>query len=445
MRLPGPAVSTGGIFLLKKIGKLARGLNDIGADLVQGALLRMDQHAPAEQPQAARRVTIIQFGDYAEAFWRFAGGGSENYYAQKYSMDCLAALAAAEAIENLTVLTFSIDKAAERLPNGVETRGIELYPPGGRPRFNALVAAVKETRPTHLIVMAPLLPVIRFAIRTGIPVLPMFADSFRAGTLRARLQSKTLATLLNHPAIPVVANHNLAASLDLRRIGVDARKIVPFDWPALVSPRMYPAKAAPPSDRPFRLVYVGSVMEAKGVGDAIRAVSALRKRGKEIDLTIVGRGDIESFEQLAVAEGIAPFISFAGPKTHAEVLAAMRSHDAVLVPSHWAYPEGLPMTLYEAICTRTPLITSDHPMFKLKIRDRYNALVVAERSPAALADRIEELSSSSDLYAQLSETGEAAADGYLCPLKYDQMIAAAIDPARRRDVLAYSLAAYPYY
>ena len=56
-----------------------------------------------------------------------------------------------------------------------------------------------------------------------IPVLPMFADSFRAPGLRATLRHKLLAMLLNDPAIQIVSNHNLAASLDLKRIGVNQK------------------------------------------------------------------------------------------------------------------------------------------------------------------------------------------------------------------------------
>lgn len=122
----------------------------------------------------------------------------------------------------------------------------------------------------------------------------------------------------------------------------------------------------------------------------------------------------------------------------------MREHDAVLVPSHWSYPEGLPMTLYEALCTRTPLITSDHPMFALKIRNLYNALVFPERNTDALAECVDKLMSSPELYAKLSLRAEDAAEGYLCPLKYHQLISAFLDPAERVKLRKYSLEAYAY-
>jgi len=102
------------------------------------------------------------------------------------------------------------------------------------------------------------------------------------------------------------------------------------------------------------------------------------------------------------------------------------------------------MTLYEALCTRTPLLTSDHPMFALKIKDHYNALVFAERNPDAFAHRIAELASSPQLYATLSRNSGNAAEGYLCPLKYDQLITEFLNAEERGNLQRYSLERYDY-
>ena len=194
-------------------------------------------------------------------------------------------------MESVTVISLSSNLAAAELQNGVRALGVELYPKGHRPRHHHLIEAVKRTDPTHLIVMSPIGPLIRWGVRAGIPVLPMFADSFRTTGLRTWLHNRMWAFLLNDRSIEIVANYNLAASLDLKRIGVDPRKVVPFDWPGLVSLSSYEAKSARLGDRPFRLIYVGSLTETKGVGDAIQAVSTLRKRGKQVELTIIGRGE----------------------------------------------------------------------------------------------------------------------------------------------------------
>ena len=53
------------------------------------------------------RLTIVQYGDYAEATARFQAGGEENYYAQRYTVDFVAGLAGTPGIERVTVISFS--------------------------------------------------------------------------------------------------------------------------------------------------------------------------------------------------------------------------------------------------------------------------------------------------------------------------------------------------
>jgi hypothetical protein len=205
---------------------------------------RLREYRPIER-SVPRRLTFVQFGDYAEAFWRFAKGGPETYYAQKYAVEFVASLADRQDVECVTSVSFSSNLPTTVLPNGVRTVGVELYPKGQRPRHHQLVEAVRQTNPTHLIVRIPSIPLIRWGIRAMIPVLPMFADSFRARGVKASLQYRLLAFLLNSSSIELVSNRNLSASLDLQRIGVEATKIVLYDWPPIISPRDYESEGRP--------------------------------------------------------------------------------------------------------------------------------------------------------------------------------------------------------
>jgi glycosyltransferase involved in cell wall biosynthesis len=415
------------------------GIRQLAADCAS-VLLSRGAHQPA-RPGSGKRVTFVQFGDYEEAFRRFERGGTENYYAQKYSVDFVASLPGRPTMEAVTVICVSATAKSALLPNGIRTVGVELYPKNHSPRYRELLDLVRASKPTHLLAMTPCIPLIAWGVRAGCQVLPMLADSFRSKGPKAAIQYRLLRLLFNGRAIEFVANHNLAASLDLKRIGISPDKIVPYDWPALISPHDFQTKHAP-SSAPFRLLYVGSVIESKGVGDAIGAVGLLLKKGVKVTLTVIGRGEVDAYRTLVKSQDLQDAVVFLGAQSHSEVVTAMRSHDAVVVPSHWAYPEGLPMTLYEALCTRTPLLTSDHPMFALKIRDGYNALVFPERNCAAFAARIEELRGSPELYSRLSANALVAADEYLCPLKYDQLIAAFLALEPSFDLGKFSLARY---
>ncbi|WP_347268148.1 glycosyltransferase [Paracoccus sp. (in: a-proteobacteria)] len=397
--------------------------------------------APAADPI---RLTVVQYGDYAEAVARFAAGGEANYYAQRYTVDFVAALARRPGVERITEICFAADLPASVTPAGVHCVGIALYPPAGKARFQELVAMIAASRPTHLVVAAPIRPAIRWALRQRLPVLPLFADSFHGRGLRQRLRNLLLARLLNRPGVDLVANHNLAAALDLARIGVSRDKILPFDWPEMVLPEDYPPKPAPAPDRPLRLIYVGQLNEAKGVGDAVRALAILRRQGCDARLTLVGAGDAEAFRALARAEGVEAQVTLTGLLPHRQVLAEMRGHDIVLVPSHHAYPEGLPMTLYEALCVRSPLVVSDHPMFRLRIHDGVQALVHPERDPGAMAERILRLASDPASYEAFSRRAAESVTDYLCPLKWDRLIEDFLDPAHREGLRRFSLARHAY-
>ena len=391
------------------------------------------------------RLTIVQYGDYAEAAARFQAGGAANYYAQRYTVDFVAGLAGTPGIERVTVISFATDLPEVLTHSGVHTSGIGLYPRDQPARFKELLAAIIVTQPTHLVIAAPIVPAIRWGIRQNLTILPLFADSFHRKGLKGHIRNWLLARLLNRPSIEYVANHNLAASLDLARIGVARDKILPFDWPELASMHDYAAKQAPAPDRPLRLLYVGQLSEAKGVGDAIRALAILRRRGLDAELTLVGAGDGDSFMAQAQQLGVGEQVTLAGLLPHDRVLAEMRAHDIVLVPSHHSYPEGLPMTLYEALCVRTPLVVSDHPMFALRIRDGEQALVHPQRDPEAMADRIERLASDPQTYEGFSQRAETAVQDYLCPLKWDRLLEDFLDPAARKDLRRYSLARHSYF
>jgi len=380
------------------------------------------------------RVAFVQFGDYADAERRFAAGGRETYYAQRFSVDYVAGLA--RRLEDVTVVCVGTDRLEERLPSGVRTLGIELYPPRGRSRHLGLLRALERLRPEALILMTPVASVLGWALLRRVRTLPMFFDSFHASGWKSRAHNALLARMLSMDSIEWVSNHNLAASLDLVRIGVDPKKVLPFDWPALANPADSSPKSAPPGEV-FRLVYVGLLDDSKGVGDLLEALSMLRTRsGARWSLTLVGR-EVPELRERVARLGVGDAVEFRGLIPHDDVIPTMRAHDAVIVPSRHEYPEGLPLTIYEAFCSRSPVVVSNHGMFRFKTRDAVNALVFEAGNVAALAGALERLRTDGALYERLSRSGEDAARDFFCPLKYDVLISAWLSgPEGARSELA---------
>ena len=380
------------------------------------------------------RITFVQHGDYREAALRLASGGEETYYAQRYSVDFVAQLASQTA--DVSVACVAAEAYDERLPSGVRVVGM------GRDAgsFRTLLDWLSRQPPTHLVPRTPSDALLRWALERGVRTLPLLADSFGRSDLRARLRHWRLQRQLNRSPIAWVGNHNFNASRDLARIGVDARKIIPWDWPVAASPHQFAARHAAEGCRIF---YVGQLAEAKGLGDVILALPLLQRLGLPATLTVVGAGQQAVFEKLAQDAGVASHVQFLGRIGHARVIEHMQSHDVVVVPSRHEYPEGLPMSIYDALSSRTPLVLSDHPMFAGKVEHGVSALVFRARSPEDLAGRIQELARDPALYRRLSEQSAQAWDRLRAPVLWGELIDRWLRDADddRRWLAARSLAA----
>jgi glycosyltransferase involved in cell wall biosynthesis len=377
------------------------------------------------------RILLIQFaGDYREGYTRLASGGPETYHSQRYSVEKTAEIG--RKFGEIGVLCCcGKEPYDETMEDGVRAIGAGLS--AENYTSEPIIARIQAFQPTHLIVNWPSTEVLAWGVRRGLDVLPCFADSFSLSTvglapaqavvrtIRHKLRCRRLAKLLNGPRIRWVSNHNIKACRDLERIGVDPRKIVPWDWIQTTVPDMFEPKSRPAERLPWRLVYVGTINELKGVGDAIEAVATLKRRGRKVELQLIGKGDTELFSRKAQAAGVSDCVHFEGLQPNTRVIEAMRSSDLVVVPSHHLYPEGLPCVFYEAFATRTPVICSNHPMFRGMISEEA-AVLLPEKRPDAYADAMERVLNDPGLYRRMSVATKKAWQQFQCTVRWDELI-----------------------
>ena len=370
----------------------------------------------------AGRLLIIQFGNYAEARHRFEAGEEETYHGQRYTVDQVAQIA--REGYKVRVISLKEDAPPELLPGGVEAIGMKLYRAHyRRPRIRRLIRMAAHWRPTHLILQTPLTPVLNWATRNRIATLPLLADSFCARGWGRRLEYRRLAGALNHPAIRWVVNHGPNACADLVRIGVDGRKVLPFDWPPFDSPSKWPAKKAPPNPRNVRLVFAGQIDTRKGVSDLLRMIAIARSRGDDYRASLAGFGhELPALKQLARRLGIDAAVDFVGYLTRAQVLELMHAGDIVVVPSRHDYPEGMPQTIYQGLVSRSPVMISDHPMFAGRIVHGRNGVVFRAGDPEAFYQAVHDLVNDAALYERISLEGDELAARFHGPLKWHQVV-----------------------
>lgn len=365
------------------------------------------------------RLLIVQYaGDYREAFYNLAEGRGETYYAQQYSVDALSN--AATQVDEVATLSFlSNDCYNEVLPNGVRAIGAGF---AHKVNSQTILELVKAQNPTHIVLRTPDRAVLQWAIKNKVQVIVTLADSFSSSNIRDRAKHYFLANLLNHPQVNWVGNHGVTASLSLQSIGVNPDKIIPWDWPHVVTPDLYSQKTFRQHSDCWNILYAGHISELKGVGDVLEAIAVLKARHFPVHLKIAGKGDVAAFEAKVRQLQIEDCVEFLGMVKNTDVIGLMRDADLVTVPSRHEYPEGFPMTIYESLCSRTPIVASDHPMFVRQLRHEQNAMIFRAGQAADCALQIEKILTQPALYEKISHTTYATWKNLQVPVKWADML-----------------------
>ncbi|GJD20054.1 hypothetical protein RIVM261_050100 [Rivularia sp. IAM M-261] len=350
------------------------------------------------QMEANKRLLIVQYaGDYRETFKQVRENGIETYHAQKYVIDSINDISQ-EIEEAILMCCQTTEKYNTLLQPGIRAVGAAVDP---FKQSQEICQIIAELNPTHLVVHSPIPAIFSWAIKKRVKTMALLADSFLQRGLRNRIKNSLLAAKLNNPHIEWVANHGVNSCLSLQNIGVNPNKIIPWDWPHFKTPDEFTPKTLPSTDV-WNLVYVGAVVPSKGVGEIFEALAILREQNITAKLHIAGKGDIDYFINKSQQLGIQDNINFLGLVPHNEVIDLMRQAHLVIVPSWHEYPEGLPLTIYEALCARTPIVASDHPMFRRNLEDGISAVIFPARDSKMLANSIHKLISNPELYYSVS-------------------------------------------
>ncbi len=111
-----------------------------------------------------------------------------------------------------------------------------------------------------------------------------------------------------------------------------------------------------PQDKKI-ILFVGHLVERKGVKYLIHAISGIIKKEKNAACYIIGTGyQEESLKKLAKGKELENYVKFLGQKTNAEVADYMNASDLLVLPS---LNEGLPVVVYEALSCGIPVVATN--------------------------------------------------------------------------------------
>ncbi|NEO69380.1 glycosyltransferase [Moorena sp. SIO3H5] len=365
------------------------------------------------------RLLIIQYGgDYHEAFKCLANGGAETYYAQKYSVDAVAEIG--KQIGEVATLCCMTEKPYNQLlEKGVRAIGAGF---NGEINVKKLIKLIEDYNPNHLIVRTPIRDVFHWAIENSVPTLALFAESIPTSKVRNKVRNYLLSQLLNNDGIQWIGSYGIDSSRVLQEIGVKSDKIIPWSFIVTETPESLPSKTLPAQAKYWQLFYIGSMIEAKGVGDILESIAQLKAHKFPIKLKIAGNDQTGFFANKAKELQIEDCVEFLGLVPNNTVVPLMRESDLVLVPSRHEFPEGFPLAITHALCARTPIIASDHPMFINKLKDGISAKIFPAGNSVALAESIQKLLSNSDLYHNLSIASYETWKSLQVPVKFADLI-----------------------
>ena len=135
------------------------------------------------------------------------------------------------------------------------------------------------------------------------------------------------------------------------------------------------------------ILFVGRLVEKKGVEILLRAFAAVRRERPRAALLIIGEGPLRARLERLAGEGVR-FLGAQGPETVAE---HMRTASLLAAPSVTARDgdaEGLPNVVVEAAASALPAVGSDHSGIPEAIVEGETGFIVPERDAEALAGRL---------------------------------------------------------
>ncbi len=169
-----------------------------------------------------------------------------------------------------------------------------------------------------------------------------------------------------------------------------------------------------PKERSFNerlsVGYIGRFIEAKGGADLIRAISLLKQKSINVELTFLGGGEDEGkWLSLARDLNVQDRVNFRPALAHLEIPKGYQSFDVICLPSRTtsSWKEQFGRVIIEAAATGRPVIGSDSGEIPHVINSLNNGLVFSEGSSEDLAEKINQLIERPELYHSFVRNGRS--------------------------------------
>ncbi|MBA3789272.1 glycosyltransferase family 4 protein [Patescibacteria group bacterium] len=203
---------------------------------------------------------------------------------------------------------------------------------------------------------------------------------------------RAVQNFVSHHAQLVIAPSNYLKGI-IMAWGIPAQKI-----PVIYNTIELPAEEETAMPIGNVVVSVGRLVSWKGISELIDAIATIKTTVPDVTLLIVGEGPEKDFLMKKGKEHLGDAIVFAGARSHAETLFAIRTSSVFVLNSSY---EGLSHVLIEALGVGARIVATDAGGNGELIEDGKNGLLVAVGDTQALAEAITRLLTDKEMRARL--------------------------------------------
>jgi glycosyltransferase involved in cell wall biosynthesis len=278
--------------------------------------------------------------------------------------------------------------------------------------------------------------IVACALRAGWRRMPPVLVTSHGGdlyALRGRLLARLQRWVLGRADAVTVVSEAMRSYCEAK--GIAPENIAVQSMGVDLESKFTPGEGVAPRDG---LVFVGRLVEKKGVSYLIEAVSILVRRNKDVKLNIIGDGPLrESLQAQARELKVDDRVAFAGSVLNEEVPDYLRAARISVMPSVVAASgdqEGLGLVAVEALGCGCAVVAFDLPAVRDTILHGKTGLMAEPENATDLADKIAMLLDDEALRQRLAESGRRhALDKFTWTavgVNYTKIIAEMIEHAR---------------
>jgi glycosyltransferase involved in cell wall biosynthesis len=170
---------------------------------------------------------------------------------------------------------------------------------------------------------------------------------------------------------------------------------------AVEVPARTPPRKPVSDDAPLKLIYIGRLLRAKGIFEAVEAVRLLQARNIHVRLNVVGAGpDAEEIRRSILDAGVQECVQMLGPRHGADKERVLEESDVLVFPT---YQEGVPYALLESMAAGTVPVTCPVGGIPDVLSKGRCGITVPPRDPVAVAEAVCALHRDREMARALSE------------------------------------------